>query len=367
MNAKTHLLLFALIISCKAGTEKTPTGEVVNSGFVAGFAEGTTTASGKTLFFEASSLLKVEDKYLIANDKPIPGHCPLVAIQAKAFSNEASNPSFASPIDAAAFEKSEKVESTAHGRDFSFAATDFEWITNNPAEADTYNNLVRWPKTDVSQAVLLHATERDGVRSSRILRDSFSAALHSAKYPSGPPYYKVEGLEQIDNQCLIFGIREVGTDYEHPEPCFVLLEASIEKGSDQLPTISRSFTKSLEFSPKVPGLEDLQFGLTSLESDEDNKVFIASTASENNGVFKSVFWIFSRTDGRFSQPRLIYNLKGEPLVLTHKVEGLVFDSNNTFLAICDDDRELTTVATSGSTLSRKPNEAAYFHIKISDR
>jgi hypothetical protein len=308
--------------------------------------------------------VKMGQTYVVATDKPIASHSPLIAIQTKAFSNETSDASLASPKDAAAFAKSEKIESLALGRDFSFGATDFEWITANPAEADTYNNLLRWPGTDVSKADLLHASERDGVRSSRVLRDSFSAVLSSPQYPSGPPYYKVEGLEQVDGVSLIFGIREIGTDYEHPEPCFVLLEAAIEKDKGGKPTISTKFTKSLEFTPKVPGFENLQFGLTSLESDKNNKIFIAAAASEKDGVFTSTFWLFSRADGRFSQPALLHDLKGKPLVILHKVEGVAFESNDTILAICDDDRELTSITTPAGTLTRKPHEAAYFRIRI---
>src|SRR6185295_19160106 len=148
-------------------------------------------------------------------------------------------------------------------------------------------------------------------------------------------------------------------------PCFVLLEAAFEKASDGLPTIVKTFKKALEFVPTVEGFEDLHFGLSSLESNAKDATFVAATPSEKGEDFKTAFWIFSRVDGRFTQPKLLRDSTGKALVVTHKVEGIVFESEDTLLAICDDDRALTTLDTPKGPATRKPNEAAYFRIKLS--
>lgn len=358
---RRSIIVLPLLLSALACRGQSRTAEItvktVRSGHVAGFAEGTG-SPGKPLHFEASSIAKGEDGFYLASDKPIPGHSSLVYIKSSAFTQAKSDASLTTPVDSRVIEASSKIEGLAFGDKHCFGSTDFEWITDKPAEADTYNNLIVWPTGDISKATLIHESARDGIASSRVLRDSFAAALRSEKYPKGPPYYKAEGLEVVGDQ-ILFGIREIGTDYEHPEPCFVVLAADIVSAPASPPSIGKSFRKVIDYSPGIPGISGLRFGLTSLARHGD--LFLASTVSEDPSQFRSSLWWFTHDGKQFSEPRLVMGPDSKPLLFNNKIEGVCFSGEHEVILVCDDDRRVVPLP-DGAT--RKPHEAAYFVLTL---
>lgn len=365
------MLVQALAIGCLAwsagchtGAGSGPAGRIEHAGILAGFPGGTEAGPGRKLFFEPSAVIRNGEAALIANDKPIPGESPVLSVPIREFDKSYVDSSAVTYLRIAAFQNASKIESFAASTSWSFAATDFEGITADPQE-DTFNNLLAWPNGKPELARILSPSERAGVASSKELRPSLAAALKSATYPEGPPYYKIEGLASPDSKSLLFGVREIGTNYEHPEYCFIILQTALVADSATGIGVSRNFTKLLEFRPVIPERPNIRLGLSSLEYDPELGAFCALTSYEDGGNLGAYLWVFTLKDlARHSPPRLVRTSSGRPLAFSHKAEGLMPLGKRRYLIVCDDDRELKPIETSGGIHVRQPHEAAFFIVSL---
>jgi hypothetical protein len=353
------------LAGCQTTPRSQPIGRVEHTGLLAGFPEGKVSNSGETLYFEPSALLRNGDDVLIANDKPLPGLSTVLSVPLKEFSRDFIKSDAVTHVKAAAFENSSKLESLAAAPEWGFAASDFDRITMDSPENDTYNNLLAWPAGRPEQARVVCASERGGVVSSRGLRTAFVEALKSAKYPDGPPYFKIEGLASPDPKTLIFGVREIGATYEDQEYCFKLVRATIQNDANSGVTLSRPLEKILDFRPVIPERPGIKLGLSSLEFDPELQVFVAVTSYEQGENIGAFFWVFSAADlAKGVPPRLVRDAAGKPLALAHKGEGLVSLGGGRFLVICDDDQVIKPIKSPGGIRMRRPNEAVYFVIRL---
>lgn len=362
--ALTVCCLF-LFPGCQTSKHAGPVASVEHVGVLAGFPEGKEASPGRKLFFEPSALIQSGDAVLIANDKLLADLSPVLSVPLKEFSKDYIGSADVTHLHADVFQHSSKLESLAASARWGFAATDFDRMLADSPEEDTYNNLIAWPTGQPEAARIVCPSERGGVVSSRELRASFIRALKSPRYPNGPPYFKIEALASPNARSLIFGVREIGTNYEHQEYCFILVEATVNEAATNGVTIGRSFRKLLDFHPVMPGKPKMKLGLSSLEFDPELQVFVAVTSYEENDKIGACLWVFTATDlVEHKPPRLVRNAAGEPLFLPHKAEGLVALGDRRFLAICDDDQILKPVGVGPDARIRKPNEAVFYIIRL---
>jgi hypothetical protein len=354
-----------LLAGCQANKQSRPVGRIEHVGILAGFPRGKEAGPGRRLFFEPSALIRSDNQILIANDKPIPGFSPVLSVPINEFRKDYIDSSAVTFVMADAFKNSSKLESFAASARWCFAATDFDRIADGSPQDDTYNNLIAWPTGQPELARIVCPSERAGVVSSRELRVALANALRSARYPDGPPYFKIEGLTSPNPQSLIFGVREIGTNYEHQDYCFILLETTINGGTTNGVTVDSNFRRLLDFQPVIPEMPGIKLGLSALEYDPDLQVFVAMTSREQGESLGACLWVFTALDlANCKSPRLVRDTSGKPLFLTHKGEGLVSLGEHKFLIICDEDQFLKPVQTNQGVRTREPQEAPFYTIRI---
>ena len=200
---------------------------IVSEGVFDCFPSNLRSIDGEKPVCEASAVMLVGDStLLIATDKniPIPGYSQVFELPYVQSPDGSIGFGRASYRKAKAFRDVRKLEAFAAGKHMRFAMSDFDWPPiQGSTEPNPYNTFLFWDgkKPDDVQVAFRH--EQEGVVSSLPLREQFTKALVSDKYPNGPPYFKIEGLAALPGNLLIFGVREVGESYEKFEFTIIIL------------------------------------------------------------------------------------------------------------------------------------------------
>ncbi|MCA1691971.1 MAG: hypothetical protein LC733_07165, partial [Actinobacteria bacterium] len=221
MRQAAVVVALAALLSCSEAPSEL-VGRIAQIDVVDCFGASTVDADGRSLSCEPSAVEIVSGRALFISDKETPDELPSPTLWMPL---EQPWPDVVSSADirhesTSTIRSTRKIEGltkSAEG-DLVFAISDFDWPPDGTsAEPDLYNRLLYWPIGHVDQAAIANPTSNGDVVSSVSLRPHFIDALKSEKYPSGPPYFKIEGLVAMPNRELWFGVREIGPDYEHPD------------------------------------------------------------------------------------------------------------------------------------------------------
>ena len=346
--------------------ESTVEAEIVQFGVINGVPEGAQNEDGEPINFEASAIINLGDRLLIANDKKVkqPNASAILSVP---------NPKKLAPFINGKYEMdtplmgASKIEAMAKSPNFDlfFATTAFDRIQSEPVW-DNYNMLFYWEGNQFDKARLLFKTDNDGTISSKNLREALHRVLRSRKYPNGVSYFKVEGLAVLPDNSLIMGVREFGPSYQDFDYTCTLVATKFIKTRDGM-TIDPDWRKILEFDPSRHPEIKKSFGLSSLEYHAESNSLVALTTFEEEGQPHETLVWFIPVQKRItpsSKPILVTDQAGKPLRLPYKGEGCTFLDKQNLLIVFDEDRNLSTANVDGKMVQRKPHQAFYGQLKV---
>lgn len=125
--------------------------EVLSLGVLDCFDAGLTDTDGKPVFCEGSTVVLVDDRLVIANDKYIPGegNSNVFSVPLSEIRNPESLGAGRLPYGGNFFNQPSKIESltATPGGELYFGATAFDRIQSDSKAWDSYNMLFYWEKT----------------------------------------------------------------------------------------------------------------------------------------------------------------------------------------------------------------------------
>lgn len=260
--------------------------------------------------------------------------------------------------------KTRKIEELSYGRtlDVTLAVTAFD---RTPETADksakAFNHLLAWRGADPSTAVRLP----DGnAKNSMALRPALQDALADASAPTGPAYFKIEGMAQDGRGTLWLGVRETGLDYEHPQYRLWLLETTLRQTKSGGFKLGSDF-KRIELSEDDHNLSD--WGLSSLLYDAKRQgLWISASREVGEGQpLESRLFFLPNRHRQTGNLRSVQALSADtPWIAPHKIEGLAFVDPDTLIAICDEDRTPSPVRVNGRDLVRQLHQGVFLRITL---
>jgi hypothetical protein len=319
----------ALLLSCSDPAPKLA-GRIAQIGLIDCFEASAVDAKGRPLSCEPSAVEIVRGRALVISDKETPDDLPspIMWLELKQPWPDVVSATAIRHDSTATLRGTRKIEGltkSAEG-DLVFATSDFDFPPDvKSAEPDLYNRLLYWPIGHADRAAIANPTSNAGVVSSVSLRPYFTAALKSDKYPSGPPYFKIEGLVGMPNRELWFGVREVGPDYEHPDYTVTILKASYSTSADGTVAVRPpvSVVTRVDTSAKLPSKDRL--GLSSMARHDDMLVMLTSReAPEGQVGHESYIWLARLSDEHDLDFQVVPASDGQPLKLPCKAEGVDF-------------------------------------------
>lgn len=347
-------------------------GRITQIGLINCFETSAVDAQGLPLSCEPSAVEIVGERALVISDKET--------------SDEMPSPIFWLPLEhpwpdvvsstsiehesAATLRGTRKIEGLTKSPedDLIFAMSDFDWPPDgNSAEPDLYNRLLYWPIGHEDQTAIVNPTSNRDVVSSVSLRPYFQEALKSDTYPTGPPYFKVEGLVAMPNRELWFGVREVGPDYEHPDYTVTILKSSYSMSEDGTVALRPGFSvvTHVETQGSLPSKDRL--GLSSLARHRDTLVMLTShEAPEGETGHESYLWVAALPERSGLDFEVVKDPDGRPLKLPCKAEGVDFVTANQLVLVCDEDRSPSTFTGSGGNrFTRQPSQGVVMTVDLS--
>lgn len=312
----------------------------------------------KAIVCEASGVVYLEkqNKVIIVHDKSVPSAIGS-AIFESAYSQEQETLANASEyLTNNAVNNAEKYEdiSLTPDRQYVIATTAFDRIRKGETGWDNYNSLVYWSvnNPDGAKTVSLSNTKE---KNSVHLREKFAKALGLVE----PYYFKIEGLTILENNQLLFGIREVGESYKKFDYTFKIVSVSYAINEGQL-TLANDFKSYVVDVGNTGGM-----GLSGLDYDVDQQLlYILGSYEKENAAGKKqlggALWILTLDDfNAHKPPHQIMLDDKNPLYFSHKPEGITVLNAEQLLIIYDDDKELVT-----AEKTREAHQTAYSIIQL---
>lgn len=363
------VIAMTLLSASCASVRQAPIANIEHIGFINCFSPETVDAKGRPLSCETSAVESIDHRLMIVSDKETPEGAPSPTMWMsipKTWADEVIESELVHE-DNAVLRAARKIEALAESAegDFVFATTDFNWPPDNSStEPDPYNTLVYWPIGDIASARIAHQTVNNGVASSMSLRTHFAEALKSAKYPDGPPYFKIEGLAALPNRQLLFGIREIGVDYEHPEFVFLVLKTSYTVSADREVRLAFPFSvfTRVDAAAFLPSKD--RIGLSSIEFSNGRMWFLTSREAPEGKIGHESF-IWSLDVESSEAPTLVKNSAGDVITLPCKAEGMTVLPGSKLYIVCDEDRSPSSFdLPSGKKVSRRPGQGVYIVVGV---
>ncbi|MDJ0578675.1 hypothetical protein [Crocosphaera sp.] len=271
----------------------------------------------------------------IASDKDIPGASSVMTAELDG-----------NILNRTGYVEVPKVKQQSKAEDFAleqgkgnrvFLTSGFDRVFLDDASKDSYNTLLTWEVGKEEKAQVMEPTGFPA--SSLSLRPRFLRALTTEKFPSGAPYWKVEGLAMIPKGKMLFGIRELGTNFKDFDYTLELV-ASEWKGKNHQHL--GNFKRVYKYDPQTHPQIDFPVGLSSVAWDKYHQQLLITTSYElgdRDTDIGAYLWTLSLDDLEAQKPpTLVTKSNGEPLLFAHKTEGIIALSATKLLAIHDDDR-----------------------------
>ena len=320
-----------------------------SDGIVECYAAGYATPSGKPVTCETSAVQRIGSEVLVVSDKETPDsqYTQAFWLTPDHFNSEgipqaALRYDRRTPLLAA-----RKIEelTVAPDSSFVFATTDFDWPADPKSnEPDPYNTLLYWAVAKPDDVRIAHPSTNGGVVSSISLRKQFSESLRSATFPNGPPYFKIEGLAALPGNRLVFGVREIGADYEHFDYVVALIEVRYVIQDSEV-RLDDKFPAATLLEVAVPGRPALRLGLSGLLFDaQRSRLWMLTSAegskdeSENSAYLWSLPLQGPSLASENVQPLLVTDRQGAPLRLGYTAEAMTFLARDNLLVVYDEDR-----------------------------
>lgn len=377
-NAHLVVWLFAgtlVFASFPLATAWAVTATIVERGLLDCFPAGLSAKEGRAIVCETSAVVKSGDELIFATDNHVPGRrrSSVFALAGGKDGIAAGDPRY---LTESAIKASGKLEAmtVTPDREIFFAATAFDRIRPDSAKRDAYNMLLAWPAGRAQPVQIVAASKRGGVTSSLAVRHGLTEALATPAFPSGPPYFKVEGLAALPDGRLLFGIRAMGKSKEAFELTVKIVSVSYEVRDGHV-SLGEDITLVYDFdAAALPAMGTKEVGLSSLEYDSRNDRLYLLTSFENEhkgskrvtslGGFLWTLSIAGLDAGK--PPTLALQSDGHPLVFAHKSEGLAVIDGSHIFVVHDDDRELGCENAAGGEpqVCRQPHQAAYTVVRI---
>ena len=341
-------------------------GTVVESGLMTCFPSGLLRPAKKKggkrkpAYCETSAAVVDGDQLLLASDKPIPGHSPLLLLPLQ-------SPLTSAPIrflHQGPLPSARKIEDMTRTpkRDWFFATTAFDRVRPPPdASWDAYNMLIAWPAGHPERAQVV-AADASTPPTSVKLRRRFQALL-------GAPFWKIEGLAALPGQRLLFGVREVGLTYKKPAYVVTLIEVTY-RIQDDVVTLNDDMRLIYNLRDDQHLVQGHRVAVSSLAylPARDRLLLLTSYehgyTDEGLGAYLWTLSLGALHAGR--PPHLVLDARGQPLHFAHKAEGLALLGDDLIAVIHDDDRVIgrRKITKPGVQFSRQPNQAAYDIVRL---
>jgi len=373
---KKNILLSSIILiqifsqSCKneqnilKESSKPITAEIIYDGYFQCFEDSLMQDNGKPFTCEPSTVVYLNNKVFIANDKVFPfNNSSLFCFILQDTSSLDNYTNFTDSI----FYLVNKYEASTHTLDKKFIifSSAYSYATSHPEHGQKYNTTIYFNPDDISNNGILHFAKNSGF-SSVDVKEGIKSALKSDSFPNGPDYLKLEGMAIFPDNKLIFGIREFGDAYDDFQYTITFLQANFQQTDTNI-ELTSEITKTYDFFPS--DTLDILFplGLSSVEFNWfDSTIYFVT--SHETGHFTSEIcsyvWYISIDDFFNQKPaEILKDKNNEPLKFIHKIEGLTIIDKNTLLLIADDDR-ITGVGETNPSFTRSLNEAYWCVVKI---
>ncbi len=321
-------------------------GEIVSEAYLDCFQEGLKDEKGKQVYCEASAIVYYDEKIIFASDKPIPKKSSFMYSAYPELKT-------VSYLKNEVLEGLSKIEDLTLSPDENYvlATTAFDRYDEKDIKFDSYNQIVFWIKGQ-EQEVKRVSFASDGNFIEKF-RKKITASISSTKY-NQIDYFKIEGVALLPPNRIVFGIRELGKDYEDFEYSTKLVATSFdsEKG-----ILGEDFQQVYDFKPdssiKYP------LAVSSVEFDRFNDRVFILTSYEVGQQIGAYLWSVDLSDFEVNKPpQLIVQPDGSPLVFIHKAEGITVVDSSTVVVIHDDDRVLE------GKFKRAPNQNAYSVVRL---
>ena len=292
---------------------------------------------------EPSAIAVHHGRVILGNDKPIPGEArsPVFSLN---FDQGILSPRpdvFHTDTPFRMARKYEDFSTTPDGR-WAFATTGFDRILDTDPSLDVFNTLLYWPVDRPAAVSIAQMSSRSEQASSAGLRAEMKRALANEQFPEGPPYWKIEALAAIPGDVLLFGVREIGESYEKFSYSTQILALPYKMGANGFQAtgpIESVYSFDTSAVPETVAISGLEYApatqtlwlLTSFERDE--------SAAGVGGYL----WSLKTTGLPLTQaPTLVRQSNQQPLMFTHKSEGVAPLDTHRLMVIHDDDRRTGT-------------------------
>ena len=367
MTNRFAIAIFLLTLagtSCKTikSTESAPlSASITEEGLLTCFP-ASTLLKNQPVWCEASAVVFDGTRVLLANDKDMPANLsPVFSKLPGTLPDSLQMPTY---LMAPAYKLARKYEDFAQtpDRKFTLLTTAFDRVKADSPDWNGYNTLLYWHTGDEQNPIVL--TPDDSSKTSIAYRTKLARALANDEFPGEVPYFKVEGLAATD-QLLLFGIREIGRDYNDFKPVNKIITVSyrvVQTPAGERIRLDDDWRVVADFNaPNTAPDLPKPLSLSSLEYDPARNRFWLLTSLETPEKLDAYLWYISPDDLMADKPfTLVRNGQGQPLHFNHKAEDLTFLDNNRLLIIHDDDRFQLPV---GNRI-RQPNQAPYSIVTI---
>jgi hypothetical protein len=270
------------------------------------------------------------------------------------------------------FTQARKIESMSVTPDGQYVVTATALDRHNDADStlDVFNMVIAWPSEAPNKATVLASSQRDGIESSRLVRDRLASAIQK-KFGQNSTYFKMEGLALLPNHRVLFGIREIGQSNATFDYRVVLVEGRYDIQNGKFALDESSELKVVRDFSDVTSFVGHKVGLSSIEYDVANQRLFLVTSFEDNEEksLGAYLWVLPDTDGYLGTSlSLVRTSDGSPFQFPHKAEGLAVLGDGRVFIVHDDDRNVTNIRVGGTGVgqlrARKPNESAFDILRV---
>lgn len=248
--------------------------------------------------------------------------------------------------------KYEDITLTAD-KHYVIATTAFDRVKKGETGWDNYNSLVYWPVNKPDSAKVVSPAKTNN---SVHLREKFAQVLGL----TDPYYFKIEGLTALNNNRLLFGIREFGKSYKDFSYTFKVISVSytINAGQLQLKDDFKQHDLNINQTNNTMGLSGLEY-----DADKELLYILGSyekKTADGEKQLGGALWMLTLAEFNNHQPAQQVLLKDNtPLSFSHKAEGITVLDAERLLIIYDDDKELVV-----GNHTRQPHQTAYSIIQL---
>ncbi len=360
---KKFIPVLFLIFAISCNSLRNNTNVTITEGYFDCFSEGLMQENGSPYTCETSTVLYSNGKIYLANDKPMPEkNSPVFSFDYDKKILCSTKKYYQTP----AFYLIDKYESSTITPDNKFIlfSSAFSYPVENKKKGPTNNTLIYIEADNFDNSGVVKF-DNDTAKNSFDLKNQFVNVLKSDKYPNGPNYLKIEAMTVIPDNKILFGVREIGNEYNDFEYSITILSVDYEYVDNKI-KLRNSVEKIYEIPADTLG-NNILLGISSMEYSRYDKRIYFVTSYELGDDTKSrgaYLWYISIDElNKNKNAHLVYTDAGQPMKFDHKIEGLTVLGKKTLLLIGDDDR-ITGLEEENPLFTRNLNQGYWCIVKV---